>query len=76
VSEGVHISTRGRVWRQCGTPANAHEQGYFLKNWGLFLNQALINYGLEFLSQRGFTPLSTPQFMLRDYMAKTAQLSV
>jgi seryl-tRNA synthetase len=49
-------------------------RGYFLKKWGVFLNQALINYGLEFLDQRGYTPLQTPQFMLKDYMAKTAQL--
>lgn len=49
-------------------------RGYFLRNWGVFLNQAMINYGLEFLSQRGYTPLQTPQFMLKDYMAKTAQL--
>lgn len=40
----------------------------------MFLNQALINYGLEFLDQQGYTPLQTPQFMLKDYMAKTAQL--
>jgi seryl-tRNA synthetase len=38
------------------------------------LNQALINYGLSFLSERGYTPLQTPQFMAKDYMAKTAQL--
>lgn len=49
-------------------------RGYFLRNWGVFLNQALINYGLEFLSERGYTALQTPQFMLKDYMAKTAQL--
>ncbi|KFA71376.1 hypothetical protein S40288_08236 [Stachybotrys chartarum IBT 40288] len=49
-------------------------RGYFLRQWGVFLNQALINYGLEFLSQRGYTALQTPQFMLKDYMAKTAQL--
>jgi seryl-tRNA synthetase len=49
-------------------------RGYFLKQWGVFLNQALINYGLEFLSSRGYTPLQTPQFMLKDYMGKTAQL--
>lgn len=50
-------------------------RGYFLRRWGVFLNQALINYGLEFLSERGYTPLQTPQFMLKNYMAKTAQLS-
>ncbi|KAI1339016.1 hypothetical protein F5Y15DRAFT_89827 [Xylariaceae sp. FL0016] len=49
-------------------------RGYFLKQWGVFLNQALINYGLEFLMSKGFTPLQTPQFMLKDYMGKTAQL--
>jgi seryl-tRNA synthetase len=38
------------------------------------LNQALINYGLEFLDAKGYTALQTPQFMLKDYMAKTAQL--
>lgn len=45
-----------------------------MRKWGVFLNQALINYGLEFLDSKGYTPLQTPQFMLKDYMAKTAQL--
>lgn len=40
----------------------------------MFLNQAMINYGLEFLDSRGYTPLQAPQFMLKDQMAKTAQL--
>jgi len=50
-------------------------RGYFLKKWGVFLNQALINYGLEFLSNKDYVPLQTPQLMLREQMAKTAQLS-
>ena len=68
-------------------------RGYFLKKWGVFLNQyaaqffflftpklthsarACINYGLEFLSQKDYTPLQTPQLMLKEQMAKTAQLS-
>lgn len=45
-----------------------------MRQWGVFLNQALVNYGLEFLTQRGYCPLQAPQFMLKDYMAKTAQL--
>jgi seryl-tRNA synthetase len=49
-------------------------RGYFLRQWGVFLNQALVNYGLQFLAERGYTPLQTPQFMLKDYMGKTAQL--
>lgn len=34
----------------------------------------MINYGLEFLDSKGYTPLQTPQFMNKEYMAKTAQL--
>lgn len=56
-----------------GTKVVGH-RGYFLRQWGVFLNQALINYGLQFLAERGYTPLQTPQFMLKDYMGKTAQL--
>ncbi|EMD67694.1 hypothetical protein COCSADRAFT_168875 [Bipolaris sorokiniana ND90Pr] len=48
---------------------------YCLIGYGVFLNQALINYGLEFLFSKGFTPNQPPFFMLRDQMAKTAQLS-
>jgi seryl-tRNA synthetase len=49
-------------------------RGYFLKGPGVFLNKALYSYGLEFLGQRGYTALQTPQFMLKEYMEKTAQL--
>lgn len=49
-------------------------RGYCLTGYGLFLNLALINYGLEFLFNKGYTPNQPPQFMLRDLMAKTAQL--
>jgi seryl-tRNA synthetase len=49
-------------------------RGYFLTKYGVFLNQALINYGLEFLSSRDYRAIQTPQFMLKQYMAKTAQL--
>ncbi|KAK4203677.1 hypothetical protein QBC40DRAFT_274231 [Triangularia verruculosa] len=50
-------------------------RGYFLKKWGLFLNQAIINYGLEFLDQKDYIALGTPMLMLKEQMAKTAQLS-
>ena len=49
-------------------------RGYCLIKYGLFLNQALINYGLDFLFQKGYCPNQPPYFMLRDKMAKTAQL--
>lgn len=50
-------------------------RGYCLTGYGLFLNLALVNYGLEFLFKKGYTPNQPPFFMLRDQMAKTAQLS-
>ena len=50
-------------------------RGYFLKNWGVRLNQALINYGLDFLAKRSFTLLQTPFLMRKEVMAKTCQLS-
>ncbi|KAI5966064.1 SES1 [Candida margitis] len=50
-------------------------RGYFLRNYGVFLNQALINYGLSFLAKRGYVPLQAPVMMNKEVMAKTAQLS-
>ncbi|KAF2719578.1 serine-tRNA ligase [Polychaeton citri CBS 116435] len=49
-------------------------RGYCLTGYGLFLNLALINYGLEFLFSKGYKPNQPPYFMLREAMAKTAQL--
>ena len=49
-------------------------RGYFLTNHGVRLNLALVQYGLDFLNQRGYTPIQTPFFMNKDVMAKTAQL--
>lgn len=49
-------------------------RGYCLTGYGLFLNLALVNYGLEFLWRKGYTPNQPPFFMLKDLMAKTAQL--
>lgn len=50
-------------------------RGYFLRQYGVFFNQALINYALAFLAKRNYIALQTPQMMNRDVMAKTAQLS-
>lgn len=50
-------------------------RGYFLRKWGVFLNQALINYGLAFLYEKEYLPLQAPVMMNKDVMAKTAQLS-
>jgi seryl-tRNA synthetase len=50
-------------------------RGYCLTGYGLFLNMALINYGLEFLFNKGYTPNQPPFMMLKNQMSKTAQLS-
>ncbi|EEF42520.1 serine--tRNA ligase isoform X1 [Ricinus communis] len=50
-------------------------RGYYLKGAGVRLNQALINFGLDFLEKRGYTALQTPFFMRKDVMAKCAQLA-
>lgn len=50
-------------------------RGYFLKQYGVMLNQALINFGLAFLLKRGYTLLQTPFFMRQEVMAECAQLA-
>ncbi|KAL9253669.1 Serine--tRNA ligase-like protein [Drosera capensis] len=50
-------------------------RGFYLKGDGVLLNQALINFGLAFLVQRGYTPLHTPFFMRMDIMKRCAQLA-
>ncbi|KAJ7297979.1 hypothetical protein O6H91_Y025000 [Diphasiastrum complanatum] len=50
-------------------------RGYYLKGYGVLLNQALINFGLAFLMKRGYTPLQTPFFMRKEVMAECAQLA-
>ncbi|KAM0892949.1 hypothetical protein ACQ4PT_025426 [Festuca glaucescens] len=50
-------------------------RGYFLKGYGVLLNQALINFGLAFLQNHGFDLLHTPFFMRKETMSKCAQLA-
>lgn len=49
----------------------AGHRGYFLKNYGVVLNQALINYGLKFLMERGYKVMQPPYFMNKESMART-----
>eukprot|EP00933_Yihiella_yeosuensis_P082537 TRINITY_DN96451_c0_g1_i1.p1 TRINITY_DN96451_c0_g1~~TRINITY_DN96451_c0_g1_i1.p1 ORF type:complete len:529 (+),score=141.95 TRINITY_DN96451_c0_g1_i1:184-1587(+) len=63
----------GAVEFEAGNEVAGH-RGYFLKGPGVLLNQALINYGLAFLSLRGYTALQPPFFMKKELMAKTAEL--
>lgn len=53
----------------------AGHRGYFLKGYGALLNMALVQYGTKFLTQKGYTPVQTPQFMKKSIMAETAQLN-
>ncbi|KAM3146418.1 hypothetical protein pb186bvf_001387 [Paramecium bursaria] len=57
-----------------GTKIAGH-RAYFLKGPGMLLNIALQQYGLQFLSKRGYVPVQTPFFMKKSIMAETAQLS-
>jgi seryl-tRNA synthetase len=53
----------------------AGHRGYYLKGYGVLLNQALIQYGMRFLFNKGYSPVQPPYFMKREIMAETAQLS-
>ncbi|CCD22739.1 serine--tRNA ligase SES1 NDAI_0A05840 [Naumovozyma dairenensis CBS 421] len=57
-----------------GVKISGH-RGFFLRNYGVFLNQALINYGLSYMAKNGYVPLQAPVMMNKEVMAKTAQLS-
>ena len=56
-----------------GVKISGH-RGYFLTNDGVDLNQALINYGLDFLRTKGYKKIQAPFLMKREIMAQTAQL--
>eukprot|EP01036_Dinobryon_divergens_P023761 gene23761-32147_t len=52
----------------------AGHRGYFLRDVGVMLNQAFINYGIAFLRARNYTVLQPPYMMKKDVMAGVAQL--
>ncbi|GMI35865.1 hypothetical protein TrCOL_g529 [Triparma columacea] len=54
--------------------AVAGHRGYFLKNAGVLLNQAIINFSISFLSSKGYQVLQPPFFMNKDVMSGIAQL--
>lgn len=49
-------------------------RGYFLKGYGVLLNQALINYGINFLMEKGYTIVQPPYFIKKEYMEKTCEI--
>ncbi|XP_031627081.1 serine--tRNA ligase, cytoplasmic [Contarinia nasturtii] len=50
-------------------------RGYFLTGPAVFLEQALIQFALHSLYDKGYTPLYTPFFMRKEVMQEVAQLS-
>lgn len=54
--------------------AVAGHKGYFLRDVGVLLNQAFINYGISFLRKRQYTVVQPPYFMKKEVMAGVAQL--
>src|SRR3990167_4546065 len=44
---------------------------YYLKNAGALLEIALVNYGLQFLAHRGFTPIITPDLAKEKFYLGT-----
>jgi len=55
--------------------AIAGSRQYFLKGWGVRLQMALVNYGMNFLAQNSYTPLTVPLMMKQSIMAETAELA-
>jgi seryl-tRNA synthetase len=67
------------LWRIGGyEPDRGHtvagHRGYFLRDVGVLLNQAFINYGIAFLRKRQYVVVQPPYFMKKDVMAGVAQL--
>ncbi|KAF2731222.1 seryl-tRNA synthetase [Polyplosphaeria fusca] len=69
------VLTRIDGWESDRAVKLVGHRGYMLKGIGWDLNNALIRYGMDFLEDKGYTKGQPPYFMLRDQMAKTAQLS-
>jgi seryl-tRNA synthetase len=50
-------------------------RGYCLTNYGVLLNQALVNYGLDFLFGKGSTLIQPPFFLNKEMMAKVSNIA-
>ncbi len=50
-------------------------RGFYLRNEGVLLNQALIQFALHSSYERGSMPIMTPFFMRQDIMGECAQLA-
>jgi seryl-tRNA synthetase len=50
-------------------------RGYFFTGQGVRLNQALINYSMDFMENHNYKLMETPHFVNQDIMSKITQLS-
>lgn len=46
----------------------AGHRGYFLKGYGVLLNNALVNFGMNFLMKKGYDLVQPPYFMKKKIM--------
>ena len=53
----------------------AGNRGYFLTGFGVRLNQAILNYALDFLDKKQFKLMETPHFVTKELMSQITQLS-
>jgi len=72
-----HLNHHELLWKIDGYEPErgvniAGHRHYFLKGWGVRLQMALVNYGMNFLVQRGYQPLTVPLMMKQSIMAETA----
>ena len=51
----------------------AGHRGYFLKGVGVLLNNALINYGINFLNKRSYELVQPPFFMKKSWIGNPTQ---
>ncbi len=66
IIDGVELDTASKI---------AGSRAYYLKNDLVLLNLALINFAINHLIEKGYTPFWTPYFIKHDVMEKAAELA-
>jgi len=52
----------------------AGHRGYFLTGHGMMLNMALVNYGIQYLVKKKYSPIQPPFFVKQQVMEATCQI--
>ncbi|KAH9385136.1 seryl-tRNA synthetase [Nematocida major] len=74
LSYDVVLEKLGAVDTERGTKIAGH-RGYFLRDAGVILSQALVRYAMDYLRKCDYTLIQTPYMMCKESMKRTAQLS-